>query len=124
MREIMSLNISSRNFELTDAIRRYMEEKIQSLSKYHVDIIGVDAEVDKNMHHRHGEVFHVRMNIHIPQQIIHVEKTMDDLYAAIDGCRDAADAEMRDRKEKFGARRRKAQRVRRALKSVFGFRQG
>lgn len=119
----MSLNISSRNFELTPAIHSYLEEKIASLTKYHVDIIGVDVEVDKNMHHRQGEVFHVRMNVNVPQQVMHVEATTDDLYAAIDKCRDSVDAQMRDRKEKFDARKRKAQRVRRALKSIFGLRE-
>lgn len=113
--------MTGKNFDLTDAIKAYIEDKIGSLTRHFENIIGIDVEVDKQTHHKNGEVFHVRANVQVPKHLIHVEELQADLYAAIDMCKDEADRQLRDYKEKFRTKNKKAWKTRRSLKSILGF---
>lgn len=115
----MVINITGNNFELTTAIKNYIQAKAASLQKQHIEIGQIDVEVDKNKHHKQGDVFHVRMNVSVPQKLLHVEENKDDLYAAVDVCRDEAERQLRKYKTKFEARHRRSQKIRRSLKSIF-----
>ncbi len=117
----MSTHITGKNIELTPAIQQYIEQKIEAFSEVVEEIIAVDVEVDKNMHHKKGDVFHVRMNVQIPQHMIHSEEVRDDLYASIDVCRDEVLHQMRKVQKKYEAKKRKARNTRRSLKSVLSF---
>lgn len=115
----MAINISARNFELTDAIQQYIHTKISTLNRYAVELIDVDVEVSKNMHHRKGPVFHVRWNVQVPHDYFRAEAEMEDLYAAIDTVRDEMDRELLRRKTRWETKRRRVGRVARALKEMW-----
>lgn len=117
----MSTTITGKNIELTEAIKTYINQKTEKLFKHFDKIISIDVEVDKNKHHLKGEVHHVRMNVTIPTDLIHAEETNEDLYAAIDLCRDEVDRQLRKKKEKYESRKRKEQKTRRGFKSIFSF---
>src|SRR3989338_2694356 len=117
----MSTHITGKNIELTPAIQQYIEQKIEAFSDVVEEIIAVDVEVDKNMHHKKGDVFHVRMNVQIPQHVIHSEEVRDDLYASIDVCRDEVVRQLRKVQKKYEAKKRKARNTRRSLKSILSF---
>lgn len=117
----MTTNISCRSFELTDAIREYIEEKTGHLQKMDDRITRVAVECDKNMHHKKGEVFHVRMNIEIPGELLHAEAEELNLNAAVDVCKDAAADQLRKLKEKRDDKRRQSRNSRRSLKSILTF---
>lgn len=117
----MTTNISCRNFELSDAIRAYVEEKTSHLLRIDDRIMHIDAECDKNMHHHKGEVFHVRLNVHLPGELLHAETQQLQLYAAIDVCKDEIAEQLRKLKEKREDRRRESRKTRRSLKSIFAF---
>jgi ribosomal subunit interface protein len=117
----MPTNITGKNFDLTEAIQSYIDEKTAALTKVYDNIIQIDVELDKNLHHNKGDVFHVRMNVAVPNELLHAEEVQPDLYAAIDICRDEIDRQLRKYKEKFATRSRKARQTSRNLKSILAF---
>ncbi len=117
----MPTNIVCRNFELTDAIRAYVQEKTASLTKQESRIVTIDVECDKNTHHKKGEVFHVRMNVQVPGGLLHAEADEEGLHAAVDICRDEIVEQLRKHKEKYAAEKREARNTRRSLKSILTF---
>ncbi|MFH1781668.1 MAG: ribosome-associated translation inhibitor RaiA [Patescibacteria group bacterium] len=118
----MKIVQSSRNLEMTQAIEQYIDEKFGSLEKYFKNIIECRVEIDKNTHHRKGNVFTVTVNIDIPNNLIRVEKVGEDLYAVIDLVKDDAERQLRRTKEKYQTKGREAQKTRRSLKSIFFWR--
>ncbi len=116
----MATNITGKNIELTEAIKSYINDKIAPLNERY-DILAIDVEVDKNQRHNKGEVFHVRMNAQVPNALLRSEETKEDLYAAIDVCRDEIERQLRKRKSKYYSKRREAQKTQRRLKSIFSF---
>lgn len=88
----MKINIKATNFELTEAIRNYVEEKVGVLEKVlpaHDESIMVDVEVAKvTRHHQHGEVFKAEINLHFSHRYLRSESYNEDLYAAVDEMQD------------------------------------
>lgn len=115
----MALQITGKNIELTEAIKSYIEEKTATFFHAVENIIQIDVEVDKNKHHNKGEdVFHVRINVEVPHQLMHVEEERGDLYAAIDCARDTMDRELTQYKEKFHSKKQREWNERREMKSA------
>lgn len=88
----MKINIKATNFELTEAIRNYVEEKLGALEKMLPvgdDSVMADVEVGKiNKHHQHGQVFKAEVNLHFKHHYLRAEAFHEDLYAAIDEMQD------------------------------------
>ncbi len=84
--------LHARNIELTDAIQTYIEEKFLSLGKYMQALEPVDKcdiEIGKlSEHHQKGNIFFAEITMQIPGDLIRIEVTQDDLYAAIDKAKD------------------------------------
>lgn len=114
----MSTNITGKNIDLTDSLKEYIEKKLQSVRKHFDNILVIDVEIDKSRHHKKGDVHHVRMNVQIPDHLLHAETTEVDMYAAIDLCKDDIDRQILKQKGKWQARRRKDQIAKRALKEA------
>lgn len=116
------MNITAKNFELTDAIKQYIEKKFTAaLEDLNGDATHIDIEVDRQTKHQKGDVFHVRGHVQVTHGDLYAEETQADLYAAIDICCDELQRQVRDRKGKRQAKERKGRKTRRALKSFFGF---
>lgn len=116
----MSITITALNFDLTDSIKEYVEKKVQALEKFNAGILKTDVELDRNKHHKKGDVFRVRINIQIPHALLHAEETAPDLYAAIDLTQEELARQLKKQGEKMQAKRREGRNVRRSLKSIFG----
>ena len=90
--------------ELTDAIRAYVEEKINHLDKFldpTDESIEAQVEVGKTTeHHQKGQVFRAEINLHLRGKYLRVEQAAEDLYAAIDLARDEMAREIKGAKEK------------------------
>lgn len=101
----MKINIKTKNFDLTPSIKGYVEEKMNYIEKLLGDIdrdgaVLLDFEVGKmNMHHNKGGVFYAEANLGVPKRVIRVEKTNDDLHAAIDEVREVLARELKEYKE-------------------------
>src|SRR3989344_6133217 len=103
----MKINIKTKNFELTDAIRSYVDEKMRPVKKHlrdlNEDTIIVEFDVGKTTHHHNkGELFRAEVNMKVGGKFYRAEATADDLYAAIDDVKDELTREIRmssERKE-------------------------
>jgi ribosomal subunit interface protein len=85
----MTINLIQKGLELTPAIKAYVEEKMQALEKYLVDVDFMDVEVGMTTHHHQkGDVFFCKANVEYLGELIHVEEERADLYEAIDCAKD------------------------------------
>jgi len=96
----MTIHIRALHMELTPAIQAFVEEKFHMLEKYQPDILSIDVEVSRDSHHHKGDIFCCSANIHIPKDVIHVEKSEEDLYKAIDKVKDHLQEVLVDAKER------------------------
>lgn len=91
----MNISLSGRHLELTDAIKAHMNASIETLSKYHMDIISVNviasAQTKKGKEH---SVIEFVINLAHKNSII-IKQNDDDLYAAIDLATSRAQKAMR-----------------------------
>ncbi len=87
----MQINLKATHLELTDAIKDYLQVKIDMLEKYlgHTNVLNCDVELEKAVGGQNkGDIFRVEVNLQIPKEILRVEKTETDLYKAIDKVKD------------------------------------
>lgn len=92
----MQLNVSGHHVEITDALRGYVESKIERLER-HCDLV-TDVHcilsVEKLRHKAEAKV-------NVNGDTIFAETTEEDMYAAIDGLVDKLDRRVRKHKEKL-----------------------
>ncbi|MDD4930944.1 MAG: ribosome-associated translation inhibitor RaiA [Candidatus Colwellbacteria bacterium] len=106
----MKVNIKTKNFELTEAIREYIETKMEHLNKLTSDwSIEGSAELDfevakETQHHNKGDVYYAEANLKVPGKLIRAEKNSDDLHAAIDSVKDILAEQIKEYKEKLSER--------------------
>lgn len=117
----MNITTTGKNIEVTDAMRSYIEEKMTQLQKYSAELARIDVEVDKNMHHKKGEVFHVRVNAQVPRELLHAEAAESDVYASIDIVRDHIAHQLQNYGAKKDDHKRRAAKTRRDWKSILAF---
>ena len=100
----MNMRIKATKIELTDAIRDYFQNKIDSVEKYLGDIpvINCDVEIEKSVGGQNkGEIFRAEVNLEVPHKLLRVEKTETDLYKAIDIVKDNLEVVIKKYKEKL-----------------------
>lgn len=103
----MQISIEHKNMELSDAIRSYVEEKVEMLSKY-ADIIKADIDLGKTTaHHQNGEIYFCEMHIFIAGKDFFVKREENDLYKAIDKVKDHLKNELTTWKDKHISERRR-----------------
>lgn len=95
----MQINITGKNIDLTDAIKDYVDKKINSLEKFYDKIVRGQVVVGKeNQHHIKGNVFFCEVKLEVPGKDLFVTKNEADLYKAIDKVRDHLEAELKKHK--------------------------
>ena len=75
----MQITITGRNLEITEALRRYAEEKVARLQKFVDQITSVHVVLMIEKYRRIAEI-----TLRIRDLIIRGEESSDDLYCAID----------------------------------------
>ncbi len=96
--------IQGTNIELTDAIRNYVTEKVESIARFakRFEPCDVAIEVGKTSeHHNKGDVFFAEMNVAVLGDVVRAHAECDDLYAAIDEAKDDVKRQLIDMKEKL-----------------------
>lgn len=116
----MHIDIKATNMDLTDAIREYVQSKMDALDKF-VDgaDTSVHAAVDVGLttkHHHNGEVFYAEVNLHTALSDFYATAEEEDLYAAIDKVQDIVSRELRSSKKKHTDLTRRGAR---AIKRLF-----
>ena len=99
--------IKATNIEMTDAIRTYVEEKINHLAPM-LERFGeatcIAVEVGKTTQHHHkGDIFRCEINVScLPgKKMIRVEEVEDDLYKAIVAAKRVLEREIKEFRDKL-----------------------
>ena len=99
------ISLLGTNMDLTDAIKAYIDERIDTLEKlttHFEPAAELRVEVGKTTnHHAKGPFFRAEMQLAIPGDVFRSEATEEDLYKAIDVARDDIKRQLQDRKERF-----------------------
>ncbi len=91
----MQIQLSGQHIEITPALRQYVTDKLERLSR-HFDQVGnvhVVLSVEKLRHKAEA-------TIHLNRGTVFADIEADDMYAAIDGLVDKLDRQVKKQKEK------------------------
>ncbi len=102
----MKFNIHGKKVEVTEPIRKYIEEKIGRLDKYFENPSGVTATVVVRIR---GIEQIVEVTIPIQKMILRAEESHSDLYAAIDIVSDKIERQIRKNKTRMNKRTSKGE---------------
>ena len=89
----MNISLVGRHIELSDAIKEHLIHSIDTLSKFHLDIISVSAIASMN-ERKKGVTIEFTINVAGKNTIV-ISQRDDDLYAAIDIAIDRAQKALR-----------------------------
>jgi ribosomal subunit interface protein len=92
------IQITSRDFALTDAMRSLIEHRVQALEQYFGRLTGCHVVIEAPVHHHHrGGPFKVRLDLRTPRAELSVNKqSADDLAVAIREAFDSARRRLED----------------------------
>ena len=100
----MRLNLKATNITLTDAIRDYLEKRLQTLDKLiplEDPAVMIDVELGQSTkHHQSGDIFFAEINIHRGKETFRSVSHRPDIQSAIDNMRDDIAGELSSRKGK------------------------
>jgi ribosomal subunit interface protein len=100
----MRISIKATNIELTDPLRLYVTERVESVRKLTTvsdESLHAAVEIGKTTHHhRQGNVFRAEVNFHLAHTLIRAVAVKDDLYAAIDEMKEELARELSSYKDK------------------------
>jgi putative sigma-54 modulation protein len=93
----MNLTITGHHLDVTPAIRGYVEDKMNRITRHFDQVIDVSVilAVEKLKHK-------AEVNLHVRGKDIYVESIDEDMYAAIDSLADKLDRQVLKHKEKTG----------------------
>lgn len=94
----LPLQITARDFELTDAIEANIREKAGKLEAFYDRIMGCRVIIEiPHRHHHKGHLYHVRIDMTVPggELVVRREPHVD-LYVALRDAFDAARRQLRD----------------------------
>jgi putative sigma-54 modulation protein len=92
----MNLNINGHHLDITTAIKNYVKEKLERVTRHFDQVIDVSVtlSVTKLVHK-------ANVTLHAPGKDIHVEATHENMYAAIDALADKLDRQVLRHKDKL-----------------------
>ena len=97
----MNISLTGRSIELTDPIKEYLQNAISSLSKFHLDIISVQAVcVKQSTGKKQGVSVEFTINLAGKNTVV-IKQSDDDMYAAIDMAIDRAQKALRRMHDKI-----------------------
>lgn len=98
----MRINIRAKDFEMTDSIKSYVEEKASKLNKY---INKEDMEVNVVLSGNKNTAYIIEFTLNTGALYIRAEEKNPDLYAGIDLAIDKIERQIRKNKTKLSKRR-------------------
>ena len=97
------LQLTFRGFSHSDVVEANIREKAQKLDQFYPQIMGCRVMVEAKHHHHHkGNLYHVRIDLTVPQQELvvshakHDEHGHEDVYVAIRDAFNAARRQLED----------------------------
>lgn len=122
----MRHNIKTTEFPLTEAIRDYINNKIDHLDKFvnpaHKEPLICDIEIGKTTnHHKNGDLFKAEFTIHIGSKSLRSECVEEDLYTAIDKATEDMAEEIKSFKDKkISLLKRGGAKIKSIIKGFYG----
>lgn len=108
--------------ELTEAIRSFIEKKMESLEPKTARFgtsVSTEVEVSKTTrHHKQGEVFRAEVHVRLPGNTIYAEATSEDLYVALNDAYKEATRQVLAYKGLLSAKKKRG--ARKAKRSLHG----
>lgn len=100
----MKINIQGSSLELTPALVEYIENKIggleKFLKKFHPEDVLARVDVGRgSRHHRHGNVYHVDVNLILPGGTLRAAYDDEDVRKAINAVKEKLQREINKFKE-------------------------
>lgn len=85
VRKIMKIQTYNQNFDISQALNDYLQERFDILDKYNLDIIDCQVKFIRDQHHQKGDVYTVEAKVSLPnQEPIFVKEQAEDPHAAVD----------------------------------------
>ncbi len=97
----MDINITAKNTELTDNIRKYIEKKLSRLKRIDNRIISVDVVISVE---RYNHIVDVK--IKTPIDLIKAKESSKDMFSSVDLIYDTLERQLKKSKEKIRAKKR------------------
>lgn len=121
----MKLNVKAENITLTPDVYSYLEKKLANVEKILEGDSAAFAQVEigkSSRHHKTGNFFEARIQLHYSGQDITVQALGESVYAAIDGMKDELSRELTSLKDRHVTQGRKGgRRIKELLRSVWPF---
>jgi putative sigma-54 modulation protein len=80
----MTIQLSAKNFELTQPLRDYVDEKVGRLARYDGELGLAHVRISRDQHHKHGEVFTIHVHLSLTNHSVSAQANAGDPYAATD----------------------------------------
>lgn len=107
----MQVDIKAAGIELTDAIRGFVQEKLDTLDAKTArfgEVVRAEVEVGKTTaHHKKGPVFRAEIHVRLPGKVVYVEAVHEDLYTAITDAKRSAEGMIVKYKEEYDDRKKR-----------------
>ncbi|ATD65866.1 ribosome hibernation-promoting factor, HPF/YfiA family [Neisseria weixii] len=91
----MNPKITGLNFDVTEAIKNYVSEKLERINRHAANVISVTITLSVEKVNQKAEA-----DLHLAGKDLHVEAVEQDMYAAIDVLMDKLDRAVLKHKEK------------------------
>ncbi|PIE45460.1 MAG: ribosomal subunit interface protein [Gammaproteobacteria bacterium] len=92
----MNIKITGRHLDITDALRAYVEEKVERISGHYDKINKVSVILSIEKYNKKAEA-----TLHVTGNDIHADSVKEDMYAAVDDMVDKLDRQVRHYKRKL-----------------------
>ncbi|MFC1686662.1 ribosome hibernation-promoting factor, HPF/YfiA family [Patescibacteria group bacterium] len=92
------------NVDLTDPMKKYIDEKIGILKRYFKgqdEVLEARVDVRIDTHHKTGEVYMVSVNFVVKGKDFYAKERHDDFYGAIDIVQEELETQMLKHKEQL-----------------------
>ena len=85
----MNINFYTKNFEMGNEVREYVEDKLNKFAKFSKDNISADVKFERSKFQNNKDVFSCRVVLSIDGKDFNAEKTGSNAFEAIDSVEDA-----------------------------------
>lgn len=106
-------NVRGENIEVTEAIRSYIEKKMDKLTRYFTKVPEATAHINLRVYPDHTAK--VEVTLPLPYLVLRAEETTNDLYGSIDLVVDKLERQLRKYKTKINRKVREKGRKQREL---------